>query len=430
RLDLIHSGTASDEQFALERLVLEPLPWPGNPARPLDDTNLGPYFFEVIDRSTQRPVYSRGYASVFGEWQTTPEAGEVRRAFSESLRFPLPAGPVRVVIEKRDSHNDFTEIASFRVDPADPQIDRSTPPAPGRVLALEQHGDPAQKVDILLLGDGYTAGEEAQFEADARRLAELLFAVSPFREHRGDFNLWAYAPPAAESGISRPSPGLYRRSPVGASYDAFGSERYVLSFDNHAFRDAAAYAPYDFVEIVTHSATYGGGGIYQLYATVAAGSAWAPYIFVHEFGHHFAALADEYYTSPVAYQAGDAASQPEPWEKNVTADPTGRKWQALLSPGVALPTPWAKESFETYERDVQARRRAIRAERRPEAEMDALFREEQAKATELLRPRAGQVGAFEGADYQARGLYRPQADCIMFTRDEVGFCAVCRRAIE
>jgi hypothetical protein len=232
--------------------------------------------------------------------------------------------------------------------------------------------------------------------------------------------------------VSRPSQGIHRRTPVGASYDAFDSERYILTFDNRAFRDVAANAPYDVVEILTNSATYGGGGIYGLYSTVAADSVWAPYIFIHEFGHHLAALADEYYTSDVAYLP--ATDRIEPWEPNVTAllDPTTLKWKDLVKPGTALPTPWPKEEYEKDSRAIQERRRRIRAENRPESEMDALFREQMAHDMALLGKgsHAGVVGAFEGANYEAKGFFRPQADCIMFTRDEVPFCAVCRRAIE
>lgn len=432
RLDFAHSGDATTEELSVERIVLEPLPWPGNPNRPLDTTNLGPYRFEVIDRETNRAIYSRGFASIFAEWQSTSEAREMRRAFSESLRFPAPSRPVRMRIEKRTATNDFVEIASVVVDPTSPGIDRSAPPSPGELITIQQAGEPAHKVDLLLLGDGYTATERAKFERDARRLAAELFEHSPFKEHREEFNVWALAPAAAESGISRPSTGVYRRSPVGATYDVFGSERYVLTYDNRAFRDVASFAPYDFVEILVNGETYGGGGIFGLYGTVAADSAWAPYVFVHEFGHHFAALADEYYTSPVAYETTGGAAHREPWEKNVTADPQAPKWKDLLTPGVPLPTPWKKTDYESFQREIQARRRTLRAERRPEAEMNALFEEERTHATRLLGgdTHSSKVGAFEGASYEAKGLYRSQEDCIMFTRDDAGFCAVCRRAIE
>jgi hypothetical protein len=431
RLDFSHTGTATEERFSVDRLVLEPLPWPGNPARPIDDTNLGKYLFQVIDRASNRIVYSRGFASIFGEWQTTGEARQVTRTFDESLRFPLPNAPVQVIVQKRDTQNAFREVWSTLVDPSDMFIDRSPAPSPGAVIPLVTGGDSAGKVDVLILGDGYTAAERSKFERDARRLVDILFATSPFKERKADFNVWGLSPAAAESGISRPSTGVWRRSPAGSQYDAFGSERYVLTFDNRAFRDLVAFAPYEFVEILVNGQTYGGGGIFNLYATVAADSGWAPYIFVHEFGHHFAGLADEYYTSDVSYLP---VSQPvEPWEPNATVlrDPRTLKWKDLVTAGTPLPTPWNKEAFETHSRAVQVRRRAIRAANKPEADMDALFSEQQAEEVRMLRAEryAQAVGAFEGAMYEARGHYRPQVDCIMFTRNPVPFCAVCRRAL-
>ncbi|MFN2634963.1 MAG: M64 family metallopeptidase, partial [Thermoanaerobaculia bacterium] len=418
--------------FSLDRVILEPLEWAGNPSRPIDDTNSGKYFFEVSDAASKRVLYSRGFASIYGEWETTDEAKERHRTFHESLRFPAPSGPVRVVVRKRDAKNVFQDAWSAAVDPKNMFVDSSRLPSPGPLLELQKNGPPAEKVDFLILGDGYTAGERSKFEQDARRLMEILFAVSPFKEHRSDFNVWGLCPAAQESGISRPSTGVHRRSPVGATYDAFGSERYVLTFENRAFREAASYAPYDHVEILTNSKTYGGGGIFNLYSTVAADSLWSPYVFVHEFGHHFAGLADEYYTSDVAY--AKATDRVEPWEPNATAlkDPEHFKWKDLVTPGTPLPTPWGKDAYEKHSHEIQKRRRQIRAENRPEQEMDRLFLEQKAEETKLLSgdPNAKKVGAFEGSLYEATGYYRPQIDCIMFSRDDVPFCPACRRAIE
>jgi len=434
RVDYFHTGNASGEVFSRDRVVLEPLPWPGNPRRPLDDTNLGKYFFEVIDRKSNRVLYSRGFASVYGEWETTDEAKTERRTFSESLRFPAPDGPVQIVLKKRDAGNAFREVWTTTLDPKDMFIDAAAPASAGPLLEIQKMGDPSDKVDFLILGDGYTAAESGKFEKDARRLTEILFSVSPFKERRSDFNVWALCPPAEQSGISRPSTGVHRRSRIGATYDAFGSERYILTFENRSFRDVASFAPYEFVEILTNSRTYGGGGIFGQYSTVAADSAWAPYVFVHEFGHHFAGLADEYFTSAVAYGPAPAgADRLEPWEPNATAlsDPKVLKWKDLVAPGTPVPTAWKKEEFEKASREAQEKRRKLRAENRPEDEIDALFREEQVFETKLLGTDAssGKVGAFEGALYEAKGYYRPQEDCIMFTRDEVPFCAVCRRAL-
>jgi hypothetical protein len=444
RLDYYHTGDAKQELFSVDRLVIEPLPWPGDLSKAIDSTNLGKYFFEVRDQKSGRALYSRGFASIYGEWETTDEAKTIMRTFSESLRFPAPDAPVNIVLKKRDAQNNWRDVWTTAIDPGDMFIDRAKPAAPAPLIPIQKMGDPATKVDLLLLGDGYTKAETRKFAADARRLTEVLFATSPFKEHRADFNVWGLCPAAAESGISRPSTGVYRDSL--ATYDAFGSERYVLSFDNRALRKVAQFAPYEFVEILANNRTYGGGGIFNLYSTVAVDNAFANYVFVHEFGHHFAGLADEYYTSSVAY--APATERVESWEPNATAllggtgvppvDPKHAqdaratlKWKDLVSPDTPVPTPWNKEEFEKYSREIQKRRAEIRKQKLPESVMEALFREELQHEQAMFRQDKyyGRVGAFEGAIYEAKGYYRPEVDCIMFTRTN-HFCAVCRRAIE
>ncbi|MDH5175172.1 MAG: M64 family metallopeptidase, partial [Gammaproteobacteria bacterium] len=350
RLDLLHTGGKDVELFAVDQLRQEPLPWPGHPTRAADDGSLGAYRYEVraADGSL---LQARGYASIFGEWTSTNEAALMHRTFHESLRFPAPAkpGPVQVTIYKRDVKQAFQPAWQQTIDTADMMVDRS-PAAPQALIALEQHGAPADKVDLLLLGDGYTAAEcAAKFQPDARRMIAALFKVQPFARRRTDFNVWGVCPPAAESGVSRPSTGVYKSSPLGATYDALRSERYVLSFENHALREVASQAPYEAMVILVNNDTYGGGGIYGLYSTVAVNSSWADYLFVHEFGHHFAALADEYYTSPVAYAAPQSIV--EPWEPNITAllDRDKLKWRHLVATSTPVPTPWAKSALEAYQ---------------------------------------------------------------------------------
>ena len=442
RVDYYHTGNDKQEIFSMDRVVIEPLPWPGALSKSIDSTNLGKYFFEVRDQKSKRVLYSRGFASIFGEWETTDEAKTTMRTFGESFRFPLPDAPVEIVLSKRDAKNEWRAVWSTDIDPKSIFIDRSRPTPPAPLLSIQKMGDPATKVDLLLIGDGYTARENKKFVADARRLLDVLFATSPYKEHRKDFNVWGLCPPAKESGISRPSTGVYHDSPVHATYDAFGSERYVLTFDNHALRNVAQFAPYEFIEILANNRTYGGGGIFNLYSTVAVDNAFANYVFVHEFGHHFAGLADEYYTSDVSYNP--AAERFEPWEPNVSALKANLgaaaiagdlrvllKWKDLVSPYTPVPTPWNKEEFEKYSREIQKRRAKIRKDKLPESVMEALFREELAHEREMFSKEkyAGKVGAFEGANYEARGYYRPEIDCIMFSRTN-HFCSVCSRAIE
>lgn len=430
RVDYFHTGGPGGEVVALDRVVHDG-PWPGSRTALLDETNLGQYLFEVRDRATNRLLYSRGFSSLYGEWTTTAEAKRMARTFHESLRFPWPRAPVQVVLKTRGRDGSFREIWSITVDPGSRFVNRA-PPSDGPVSVLFANGPPAEKVDLLLVSDGYTASELDKFRRDARRLVEALFALDPFKSRRTDFNVRLLELPAPASGVHRPQSGIHRRTPIGTEYNIFDTERYLLTLDNRALRDLAAAAPYEFLVILVNDRYYGGGGIFNAQATVAVDSAFAPYVFVHEFAHHFAGLADEYYTSDVAYETG--GEKPEPWEPNVTAlgDPARFKWADLVEPGTPLPTPWDKETFERHSREIQARRRALRAENAPEDALEALFREQQAWETKFLRSMnyAGKVGAFEGAMYEPRGLYRPEVDCIMFTRDEVGFCRVCRRAID
>ena len=434
RVDYYHTGNSHEEWFSLDRVVLEPLEWPGNLRKAIDDSQLGDYLFEVREPGGGKLLYSRGFNSVFGEWKTTEEALHGNRTFSESLRFPCPDTAVEVSLKERDGtavRDLWKEVWKTVVDPRDKFVDRSLPASPGALIELQKVGSSADKVDLLVLGDGYTAAERGKFEKDAGRFMDSLFSTSPFREHRKDFNVWGLCPAAEESGVSRPSSGIYRRSPVGASYDTFGTERYVLTTENRVLRDLASFAPYEFIEILVNGQTYGGGGIFNLYATVAIDNLWAGYVGVHEFGHQFAGLADEYYSSDVAYLP--AEKKTEPWEPNVTAllDPAHLKWKDLVAPGTPVPTPWDKDQFDRFEQDIQRQRKELRAAGRPEAEMDELFRRDRAAADAMLGAEkyAGKVGAFEGADYEVKGYYRPEVDCIMFTRYQK-FCAVCQRAIE
>jgi len=431
RVDYYHSGNATTEMFSLDRLVLEPLEFSGNLAQPHDRTLRGKYVFEIVDPATERIAWSRSFSSIYGEWETTGEARRMNRTFHESLRFPNQEQEFDIILRKRGPKNEFTEVWRIRVDPNDYLVHQENAAYAEHVVAIEHNGDSSAKVDILLLGDGYTAEEQTDFLTKARELTDLLFATAPFRERRSDFNVWALAPPAVESGVSRPSTGVYRDSPVGASYDAFRSERYVLTNDNREWRRIASSTPYDFVEILTNSETYGGGGIYGLFSTAAANSEWAGYLFVHEFAHHFAGLADEYYTSSVAYESPDEII--EPYEPNVTAllDPDNLKWRHLVSESTPLPTPWPKTAYEEHSLAYQARRAGMRRENVSESEMNSLFKENQTIVEGMFSaaPYARDVGAFEGAIYQSSGYYRSEQNCIMFTRTE-DFCRVCAAAIE
>ena len=383
RVDYVHTGGPGGEALALERVTSDGA-WPGSRTNLIDEANLGTYFFEVADRESGRVMYSRGFASIYGEWALTPEIRSASRTFHESLRFPWPNAPVRIELKRRDAQNVFRGIWSTEVDPKARSIVRAARKPAGRVWPVFENGSPAAKVDMLLIAEGYTARQLPKFHADAARLVSLLFSYEPFKSRKSDFNVRGLDLASEDTGITHPREGVVRRTPLSARYNIFNLERYILADDNRALRDAASAAPYDVVEILVNEEPYGGGGIFNLQGTVAVDNARAGYVFVHEFGHNLAGLADEY-TGNVTYETG-RADKPEPWEPNITAlkDPSALKWRDLVEPGTPIPTPPSL---------------------------------------------AGKVGAFEGAGYEARGLYRPEAACIMGSSGPVGFCRVCQRAI-
>lgn len=432
RFDWFHSGTATEEHVSPDRLRLEG-PWPGSRTRLLDDTNLGKYFFAVVDPATQATLYSRGFCSIYGEWETTGEAKKIWRTFHESLRFPEPRRPVQLVIRKRGNDGAFHEIHTTVVDPASRFVDRSALTPRGTVAALFENGPPAEKVDLLVIADGYTAEQAEKFRGDVARLCGVLFDTEPYKSRKGSFNVRHLHVPSAEPGISNPRKGVWRDAPFGTSFNAFDSDRYVLTYENARLREAAAQAPYDALMIVCNDRKYGGGGIFNLWATCTADSGPASYVFVHEFGHSFAGLADEYYSSQVAYEGFNPPGV-EPWEPNVTAllDPAALKWRDLVAGGTPLPTPWDQAAYDGQDVEFQKRRQKLVADGAPEEAMDGYFAEVKKASAALLtgQKHFGSVGAFEGAGYEAKGLYRPEVDCIMFTRNPASYCRVCLRAVE
>ena len=366
RVDYFHSGGPSGEALKLDAVFIEG-PWAGSRTQLVDRTNLGKYLLEVIDRRSQRPLYSRGFASIYGEWETVPEFRTSNRTFHESVRFPWPSGPVRVSIKKRDGQNVFQPLWTNDVDP------RTATPTSVAATAgpslLFENGPPERKVDLLLISEGYSIEEAPMFRADASRLVEALFALEPFKSRRSDFNVRTLA---------------VRGAQLSVRFNIFGLDRYALTYDNRALRNLGASAPYDVLEILVNETKYGGGGIFNQQSTVAASNESSAYVFIHELAHNLAGLGDEY-VGTVTYETG-APIKVEPWEPNVTAlhDPSALKWRDLVQRDTPLPTPMSY---------------------------------------------AGRVGAFEGAGYEARGLYRPEAECIMGSRTITNFCRVCQRAI-
>ncbi len=434
RFDYDHVGTATEEHLAPRGFRVEG-PWAGSRSVLEDPYDTGLYRCIVRDRARGDVLWSRGFCSIFGEWSSTGPARTGWGSFQESQRFPEPSAPAIVSVERRAPNGEFHEIWRGEVDPASRFVDRSPIPTRGRVIDLHVQGTPATQVDLLLLAEGYPASHADKFEADARRMVDALFAVEPWKSRRADVSVRALfvASDGTKSGISNPRKAIWRASALGCSFNAFDSDRYVLTYEDRALREIAAQAPYDALAILIDERKYGGGGIYNLWSTIAVDTEPAEYVFVHELGHSFAGLADEYYTSQVAYESSQAAGY-EPWEPNATAlrDPAKLKWADLVDAGTPLPTPWRQGEYDANDLEYQARRQALIAAGATEEENEALMRSARETSAPFLRaePHFGRTGAFEGSMYEAKGLYRPAADCIMFTRNPVPFCAVCRRALD
>jgi hypothetical protein len=430
RFDYFHSGTSTEEHFAKDRIVSDGI-WSGSKKRLIDALQLGPYFFEVIDKESKTLLYSRGFGSVFGEWQTIPEASEVWGTFHESVRFPWPLKTVTLIMKKRNSTNGFSTIWTTDVDPSSRQVNPADLDHFEKVDIIQENGPADKKVDIVILGDGYSKDEMEKFRKDVTRLSGFLMSSQPFASHASDFNIRAIETPSAGSGVSKPHHGVFKRTPLTVHYSSFDSERYALSYDNRTIRDIASAVPYDLMVILMNERTYGGGGIYNLYTTVSADNNFAEYIMIHEMGHHIAALADEYYTSSVSYEVPEV--KVEPWETNITAmfDKNNLKWKDLIEAGTPLPTPWNKEEFDKAGYAIQKERDSLRAAQVQETVMEDLFRRQMKQEDEYFSKEVyrDKVGAFEGAGYVEKGLYRSQIDCIMYTRHLV-FCKVCSRTIE
>lgn len=430
RLDFYHSGNASDDHFATDQVVSDGI-WPGSRTVLIDRLGFGQYFFEVLDQETKTVIYSRGFSSIFGEWQTTPEADKNYGTFSESVRFPWPKKPVLVVLKKRNPENKFQAVWTTTIDPSSRQVNPADIIPTHKTDVILQSGPAFQKVDLVILGDGYSAKEMEKFRNDAKRLSSVLLSVEPFKSRKNDINIRTVETPSEQPGVNKPHPGVFKRTPLSVSYGIFDSERYALTFDNKTVRNVASEVPYDFMVILINEKTYGGGGIYNLYTTVSADNKFADYIMVHELGHNMGALADEYYTSAVSYEAQKITV--EPWEPNVTAllDKDNLKWKAEVDPGTPIPTPWNKEAFDAFGYKIQKERDSLRSAKVPENVMEDLFTRQLNQETQFFSTEkyAQKAGAFEGANYTQYGLFRSQLDCIMYTR-HIKFCKVCLKTLE
>lgn len=385
RIDYYIYGNADSCSYALDKYVVEPL-WGGPRYHLIDSLGYGDFLFEVLIHDSDVVIFSKGYCNLFGEWQTTPEAQNVVRGFNESVIMPYPKDVVDVVFYLRDYDGNLVEKMKLTVDPNDYFI-RHANYYPYPIYDVYGDYDPQNAVDIVILPDGYTSEEMGKFIKDCDYFKNCLFSYEPYASYTDRFNIRAVMAPSKDSGITIPADDIWKNTAVNCAFYTFDSERYCMSYDNQSIRNLAGLTPYDQIYILANTSKYGGGGIYNFYCVSSTDDYFTSDVIIHEFGHGFAGLGDEYYDDSASYEEFYNINI-EPWEPNLTTlVDFDSKWKDMLKKKTPVPTP-AEDKY------------------------------------------INEVGVFEGGGYEAKGVYRPKMDCLMKTFNGDKFCEVCQKAIE
>lgn len=385
RLDYYHTGNSTEDSYSIDELIQEPY-WAGSKTNLIDIFDYGKYKFIVKDESSGKEIFSRTYATLFGEWQTTDEAKNTVKSFSETVVFPYPRSPVIVEFYSRDKKNILHKKFEYKIDPLNYFIKKE------RSVELENlkvhySGEPETKVDIVIVPDGYTNAEMEKFKQDCEKFAGYLLKAAPFKENKNNINIWAVIAPSKESGTDIPALNVWKNTAANSTFYTFDVDRYLMVYDNKTLRNLASNAPYDQIFVLVNTSKYGGGAIYNHYSVCVSDNQYSEYVFTHEFGHGFASLGDEYYTSEVAYNEFYPLDV-EPLDPNLTTLVNFEsKWKDMIDEETPIPTPTTKEF-------------------------------------------ANEVGVFEGGGYVAKGVYRPMQDCTMKSISVDNFCPVCKKAIQ
>lgn len=384
RYDFVLAGNHEVVQVFPLSVKSEPL-WAGSKINLVDSLSYGSYRYRVTDDASDRVIFSRGFCTLFQEWQTTAEAKTTGRAFYQALFFPFPKNKVRLTIESRNWQGKFVEVFETMINPHDYFIHRETA-GESDVITVQDNGLPETHVDLVFLSEGYSAGEKEKFILDAARMCENIMMVSPFSENRAKFNVLAVWAPSAESGTDIPGEHIYRNTRFNSTFYTFDVDRYLTTNDMRTIYDAVAAVPWDHLVLLVNSERYGGGGFYNFLTVCTTGNSLTPEVIVHELGHAFAGLGDEYYTSEVAYENYYNLAI-EPWEPNLTTlVDFSSKWQSIIPDSIPVPTP----RISRY---------------------------------------ATATGAFEGGGYLSEGIFSPMQDCRMKSISSDEFCPVCKKAI-
>ena len=407
RLDYVLAGNAKQQHIYYCK-ASKSARWAGRKARLAEIPLRGNGQIMISDHETGRLLYVHTFSTLFQEWQAEEEATRVDRAFQTSFNVPMPKRPVDVKVTLTDFHAQVKGLLQHTINPADILIRRIDEPQEtfryvwtGKTLPNGQP-DITSCIDLAIIAEGYSHEEMEKFYTDSRRVVDALFAHEPFTSMKSRFNIVAVATESPKSGPSIPHVGLWRQTPAGVHYDTFYSNRYLMTSEMHRIYDLLSGIPFEHIIVLVNSSTYGGGGIYnQLTVTTSDHPTFRP-VLVHEFGHAYGGLGDEYF-----YDDGYETMYPddtEPWEPNLTTLVDFQsKWADMVPEGTPIPTPRPKPSEKKRGKKLTER--------------------------EQLNILTQQVGVFEGGGYQSKGVFRPAQECRMKVNEVENFCPVCSRAL-
>ena len=370
RLDYTFCGDASHQQIYVDELISIPR-WYGRRHRLAELPLKGNGDITVRSKADGMVIYRHSFSSLFQEWLSTAESKHVQKSFENVFLVPYPKQPVDITVELRNYHDSVFASMTHTVDPTDILIHKAGERLVTPYVTLQQAADTSRCIHVAYVAEGYQQHEMGTFLEDCKIAMESLFSHEPFRQMQDRFNMIAVMSPSAESGVSEPGKGIWRNTALGAHFDTFYSARYLTTLHLKKMNDVLAGTPYEHIIVLVNGERYGGGGIYNSYTlTDAHGPSFRPVV-VHEFGHSFGGLGDEY-----PYGDDDPMYFPdtEPWEPNLTTkcDFNG-KWEDLV--------------------------------------------------------RDGKAGLIEGGGYLTKGVWRGFENCRMRTNEEPEFCLVCQQAL-
>lgn len=383
RINYLHIGKNDSEKIKIASFHSGE-GWTGTRAHLVEEQRYGDMLFEVFDAKTDKLIFSKDYNCLFTEYRSTERAETEVGKFEECMLLPYPKAKINYRFSSFTRSHKKEILYEGTFDPQQESVKPYTKEY--KVLNLHKGGDPKECVDILFIPDGYSKADNKILKEDMKKFADYIINCSPFNEYKSNINIRAIEGYSKESGITDPNANIYKNTLINSRYNVIDVDRYLMCLNVWKMHDIAEDAPYDIIIIVANSPKYGGGGIYNFYATVNSIGWLSDYVIVHELGHLLGGLADEYYNSEVSVR-DFYPENVEPAEPNLTTMiDFASKWEEMLSAEVPIPTP----DNQTYNNTL---------------------------------------GVFEGGGYVAEGVFRPWRDCTMKEGIYNNFCPVCKKVI-